>query len=298
MVISYKYGILQLRSDDVRNEILNVGIVVEKEGGLVVHCPTKLDKIRAISAALNEDEVRSDIFSIPSMVDQFQLEQKLNEKTLEAISQFVGLNVGAFGRFECPNAGFYDGQVDWLMNTYVNPEPSAPKPVQKKPTKLRNSIKKALNEVKILARKSDGLDSHRVLTDHKLSEGVVVDFLLQNGKMHVVEAVDATNDMSSVRKFIFDIAMSAFTFEHARMQFGDNSIRPKLIYSASSNVEKSITSSLLAAEHQGAEIINWLSEDQKRAFVSEFIELAHPVDNGSNGNVLVHGSVQPYLKLN
>jgi hypothetical protein len=98
--------------------------------------------------------------------------------------------------------------------------------------------------------------------------------VLQNGSFHVVETVDATGDESSFRKTITEIAMSALILERARMKFGEPGTNSKLVYVASSFLEKIARPSLDAAEHQGAELVNWSSTEDRISLIRSFSALA------------------------
>lgn len=282
----------------MRGEALNVGLLYETEAGLRVRCAAGLDKIRAISAAINVADLRNDILEIPAMLDKFSTSGMLDEKAKSFIANVTPVQIAGHGTFDAPDSNFAEGQVDRLLSLYVDPEPTFSKPVRKRSAKLRSSVKRALRAEKILAGKDEDLNSHRILTDQKLAEGVVIDFLLKNGAIHVCEAVDASEDDRSFLKSLKDIALSALTFEHARMKFEKETVKPRLIYSANPSIEKNIMPSLRAAEHQGAELVNWLSEDDQRSFITEMAKLAEPTIENPKQHTLFHSSKLPYSKLN
>ena len=102
--------------------------------------------------------------------------------------------------------------------------------------------------------------------------------ILRNGVFHVIETVDASGDEHGFRKAITEIAMSALVLERARMKFGESETKARLVYQASSALEKIATPSLDAAEHQGAlTLINWLSINDRNSFVKTISSLATPL---------------------
>jgi hypothetical protein len=281
----------------MRGEALNVGLLFESESGLQVRCSPNLEKIKAISGAISAADLRNDILEIPAIIQKFY-SGDLTENSWSLISDFTPLRISGHGTFDAPDRRFAENQIDQLFKTYVEPEPAGVKAVRKRSARLRASVKRALRDEKILAGKSEGIDSHRILTDHKLSEGVVVDFLLKNGAIHVCEAIDASDADSSFMKSVKDIAMSALTFEHARMRFEKEDVKPRLIFSSSQSVEKAIMPSLKAAEHQGAQLVNWASDDDRRSFLVEMAKLAEPLQNTPRQETLFHSSALPSSKLN
>lgn len=281
----------------MRGEALNVGLLFESESGLQVRCSSNLEKIKAISGAISAVELRNDILEIPSIIRKFY-DTDFSEKSWSVISDFTPLRIAGHGTFDAPDRKFAENQIEQLFRMYVESEPAIAKVVRKRSARLRASVKRALRDEKILAGKSEGIDSHRILTDHKLSEGVVVDFLLKNGAIHVCEAIDASDEEGSFIKSVKDIAMSALTFEHARMRFENQDVKPRLIFSSSHSVEKAIMPSLKAAEHQGAQLVNWTSDDDRRSFLVEMTKLAEPLQKEARQEMLFHSSTLPSAKLN
>jgi hypothetical protein len=117
--------------------------------------------------------------------------------------------------------------------------------------------------------------------------------------MHVIETVDATSDHGSLRKTVADIAVSALVLEQARMTFGERETKAQLVYDASAAMEKLATPSLDAAAHQGAELINWASHDERRSFLVRMAQLAEPLPSKKEARLAsVHASTQGRFKLN
>ncbi|TPG18514.1 hypothetical protein EAH87_10400 [Sphingomonas koreensis] len=115
--------------------------------------------------------------------------------------------------------------------------------------------------------------------------------------MHVIETVDAQGTDVSVRKLVADVAVSALVLEQARITFGEEQTNAKLVYSATSFNEGLAKPSLLAAEHQGAELINWSSLDDRTKLITEMAQLAHPLSDKRKA-FPVNSSLQHRFSLN
>lgn len=297
MAHSYKFGIIRFASTPLRGEALNIGVLIETEAGLQVRYPARLERLRAISAALDLAAVEQDLRELPELM------QRLNQTDLDsgsfakALSSFSSFQLGQRGEINAATPELVELQLADLISRYIMPEPALLKPVKKRPTRLRKNIWNALRSEKILARPSEGLDSHRVVFQHKLSEGVIADFVLRNGAMHIVESVDVSENVS-LNRALLDIAMSALTFEHARIEFPNQAVKPRLVYQASAEFERFISPSLYAAQHQGAEIINWNSQDQRNALLVQFSLLAQSLDEGKRHPSLFHSSTLPMKRIN
>ncbi|WP_081628131.1 DUF3037 domain-containing protein [Sphingobium indicum] len=58
MVRSYKFAIVRLAPGGVRDERINVGVVVFGEASIDVRLPKRLDKIRVLSSAIDQSSIR------------------------------------------------------------------------------------------------------------------------------------------------------------------------------------------------------------------------------------------------
>jgi hypothetical protein len=159
----------------------------------------------------------------------------------------------------------------------VEPEPAPVRPRVKR-TKLFSQVKKSFHDKRVLARENEGLDSHRIVAAYKLDDGIVADMVLCNGAYHIIETVDASGDEHAFRRAVTEIAISALVLERARMRFGENSTKGRLVYITSTVLERVARPSLDVAENQGAELINWQSADDRNSFVHLLSSMATPIE--------------------
>lgn len=297
----YNYAIAQFATSQVRNERLNLGLVVIDDSRLDVHLPKSLDKVRAISAALDVDEVRGALEQLPDIYG-YVLDQGIDDLSgrLQELGHFAAVSFSSMGQFTANTADQYDRYIERLLIALVEPEAAPAKEHRRRPTKLLSNVKSAFKTERVLARKGEGLDTHRIVTNYKVAEGLPADLALRNGVMHIVQTVDASSEDAPVKRAVSEIAVSALVFEHARMDFGDDGTRSNLVYKANSASESLITPSLDAAEHQGAKLINWESRDDRTRFIVELSSLAEPLADIRQKPVSggIHASVQPKFRLN
>lgn len=294
----YKYAIAQFPADAIRNERLNLAIVVFEADRLDVRIPKSLDKLRAISNAINLDTVRDSLSQLVGLDDFARASYGAEiAKRMMFIEQAAPISFSAVGEFYAHDKLSYDNIVISLLTKLVEPE-RAPMRIIHRPTRLLREVKSAFKMERVLAKKDEGLDAHRIVSNHKVAEGLAADLILKNGAMHVVQTADASVADGSIRRSIANIAVSALVFEQARMNFGEKNTKSKLVYKASSGMESIISPSLDAAEHQGATLINWESRDDRNRFIIELSSLAEPMPKKNAVATKVHASNQPSLKLN
>jgi hypothetical protein len=130
------------------------------------------------------------------------------------------------------------------------------------------------------------------VTGYQLEEGLVADMVLQNGAMHVIETIDATGEDGSIRRAIGEIGIAALVLERARMKFGEANTKARLVYNASSALEAIALPSLEAAAHQGAELINWASGNDRVRFVHSLASLATPIERKRRVKSVTNGPQQ------
>lgn len=295
----YSYAIAQFAAGAGRDERLNLGIVVLKDDELEVRLPRSLDKLKAISAALDVDLVRRAVQQLPEL-DQYVREQGAIglQDRLDELRQLASVSLSSIGQFSAPSDEQFDRCLDHLMARLVEPEPAPHREIKRRPTGLLRDVKSAFRQERVLARKGENLDAHRIVINHKIAEGLPADLILKNGAMHVVQTVDASSSEGSTRRMISSIAISALVFEQARMHYGETHTRSNLIYKATSSLEPLISPSLEAAQHQGARLVNWESRDDRVKFIVELSSLADPLADISPKASNIHASVQPKFRLN
>ena len=293
----YEFVVVQIE-DRRRDERLNAAVAIFTDQGLDVRLPRRLEKLRALSGAFNIDHIRHSLEELACTDAQLCSQNELTvDERLGMINELTPFRLSAPGSFDAPSIASYESWVDRLLKLLVEPE-APPVKLSKKRTRLASAFKAALREERVLARKGEGLSAHRVVTNVQIAEGLAADFVLKNGAMHVIETVDLVSEEFAIRKVVSDIAVSALVLEQARMTFGGKNTEARLVYEASSAVEKFALPSLEAAAHQGAALINWASGDDRRNLLVNLAQLADPIPTKKELNARIHASTQGRLRLN
>jgi len=278
MVQSFKFAVVRLAPGGVRDERINIGVVVFQNDGVDVRLPRRLDKIRVLSSAIDQAKVRE----LATLINDRDASLRSSgvedaEARFRAIGKIGPLSFSQLGSFSCSSARDYESRIASLFQHVVDPEP-APKTIRSKRSRVLTQLKRALREHRVLARPDENLHSHRVVSNLSLADGLVADLVLKNGKMHVLETVDVSDPDTSARKAVTDIAVSALVLEQARISFGEDQTSSRLVYAASCSVEAAAKSCLDAAAHQGADLYNWASDQDKIRLITSITSLATPLE--------------------
>lgn len=295
------FAVVQFAAHPARDERLNVGLIVFHENSLDVRLSKRLDRVRTLSAALDVDQVRASLENLSELDAYVRSTGALTPaERLAGIASLAPVLFSSLGLLHSPSFSEYENSVASLLQKLVEPEPAPQKIIRGRPSGLLSSLKKAFKQERVLARKGDDIESHRIVPKHPVGEGFEADLVLKNGRMHVFQVVDASSDEHSVRRIRGDIALSAMLFEQARMTFGGEETKTRLVYQASSSVETIAAPALHVAEHQGAELINWESNDDRLKFIHEISSLATPIPDkkAKNNKLSIHASTQHKFLLN
>ncbi len=295
------FAVIQFAAHPARDERLNVGLIVFHKNSLDVRLSKRLDRVRTLSAALDVDQVRASLSNLDAL-DAYarSVGASTPMERLAQIASLAPVQFSSLGLLHSPSSSEYENAIASLLQKLVEPEPALMKATKGRPSKLLTTLKRAFRQERVLARKGEDLNSHRILAKHPIAEGYEADLILKNGLMHVFETADASGEDQTPRKIIADIAVSALVFEQARMTFGETGTKTKLIYQASSRMEAVATSALHLAEHQGAELINWESNDDRLKFITQVSSLATPIPESKTkvDKVSINASTQHRFQLN
>jgi hypothetical protein len=117
----FKYAIVKLAPDDARDERINVGVVILKDDVPDVRIAKCLDKVRAISGAIEPEILRGVIAKLADFGDAF-LKQSANNPTELAFSRFGLLSFSKLGQFSAQDSEAYERRVQAIMKALVEPE--------------------------------------------------------------------------------------------------------------------------------------------------------------------------------
>jgi hypothetical protein len=293
----FEYAVIQL-ADVSRDERLNAALAIFSDQGLELRIPRRLEKLRALSSALDVDDVRAAISQLEDF-DKVLLDQGCTDVVdrIRALGALSPLKLTSPSYFVAPTQAIYEEWIVRLTKALIDPEPARLKPVFKR-TKLLTMMKSAFRSERVLAKRGEDISAHRLVSNVIIAEGLNADFVLKNGAMHVIETVDASGDELSARKVVSDIAVSALVLEQARMKFGENSTESRLVYDASVEAERIAMPSLEAAAHQGTRLINWASTNDRNALIDQLSNLATPYETKKSDRPEVHASTQHRFKIN
>ena len=150
----YSFAIARFAAHPARDERLNVGVIVFEESGLDIFPAKNLEKVRAITSALESTDLRESLLHLSDLDASVRCEgEGIDDRhaTLAALSAF---DLSPLGRFEAHSDAAYEMAISSLLSRFVEPEP-APFRKTARRSKLLSSLKSALKDEGVLARRGE-----------------------------------------------------------------------------------------------------------------------------------------------
>lgn len=298
MARCFKFSLLAVHVPAPRDERLNVGIIVFRDSQLDVRLLRSLRKVSALSLAFNEDIVRASAQNLVTLDKHLSDPGDPPESRLEQLKAVSPFYLAPLAYFFAPTAATYEEEISTILRTFVEPEPALRSAGKGKATALAAALRKSFRNDRILAAKGEDLNAHRVVTNVELATGLIADFVLKNGAMHIFETVDASSENSSVLAIAKNVGLAAITIEQARICYGNSITVARLVYQTNAQTEALVAPALHAAEHQGVELVNWASTDDQIKLRTTVSSLATPLPRKQRGGLPINASTQPRFAIN
>jgi hypothetical protein len=259
---TFKYTILRASPDPRRGERVNVGIIVFMPDRLDVRF-AELRKLQALTGRKWERYATDYQRRVTSLFVEGSEEGPL-------LKRIAGLeNVilpSEFGWLTAKDHAEYETRVNEILATFIR------KPITERPAKeprLNTEIADEFRRVKILAGKDEGLESHKVLRNFPIEEGLPADFVVKNGVYHVT----ATLDFRKIEVPVAEAALKAVVLDRARtalspdarrigvyaLEVGDSTFQPHIHVLTS----------------YADETFNWSDPDERRRYQHQIYDAVH-----------------------
>ena len=125
MAHSFNFAIVRIAPDDVRDERINVGVVVFRDGGLDLRLAARIQKIRAISGILTLADIDGAGTAF-SQIDKLShvLKEAPVEQRYSAISRVGPFSLSSLGSFVAKDEDAYEARISYIIRSYVDTEVS------------------------------------------------------------------------------------------------------------------------------------------------------------------------------
>lgn len=185
----YHYVVLRLKTNDLRNEIINVGIVLFDESlkpTVITMAP--LNKLRAIDTSWDAARLSQWTMRVHDVVDMAKDAKEL----LATLGRFGYCDQKAIGMFMASSKREVDENISEIKRVYVANKSGAERQQKEKKSKLQILLKEQFERMQVLGSTMEDLANHMVVPNVPVPEhpGLKSDFLFKNGVYRITQTID------------------------------------------------------------------------------------------------------------
>lgn len=185
----YHYVVLRLKTNDLRNEIINVGIVLFDESlkpTVITMAP--LNKLRAIDTSWDAARLSHWTMRVHDVVDMAKDAKEL----LATLDRFGYCDQKAIGMFMASSKREVDENISEIKRFYVANKSGAERLQKEKKSKLQILLKEQFERMQVLGSTMEDLANHMVVPNVPVPEhpGLKSDFLFKNGVYRITQTID------------------------------------------------------------------------------------------------------------
>jgi hypothetical protein len=189
MSTTYHYVVLRLAPDDLRGEIINVGVMLlhDAQAPKIVMMAT-LNKLRAIDASWDMLRLLAWTENIHTIVQHC----KTASVQVQVLGSFGFCDPDAVGTFHAETDTELANAISELRRTYVANRATAEKPKREKHTRLQTAMREQFKRMQVLGDTVDDIAAHLVVANVPVAgyPDLKADFVYKNGTYRITQTID------------------------------------------------------------------------------------------------------------
>lgn len=215
----YHYVVLRLKTNDLRNEIINVGIVLFDESlkpTVITMAP--LNKLRAIDTSWDAARLTQWTKRVHDLV-----EMERDAKTLLAtLDRFGYCDQKAIGMFMASSKREVDENIAEIKRVYVSNKSGVERQQKEKKSKLQILLKEQFERMQVLGSTMEDLANHMVVPNVPVPEhpGLKSDFLFKNGVYRITQTFDYNVSVDSLHHKLSEACVKSTAADLAVGKYG------------------------------------------------------------------------------
>ncbi|MHB1701180.1 MAG: DUF3037 domain-containing protein [Acidobacteriaceae bacterium] len=214
----YHYVVLRLAIDDLRGEIINVGIVLfaeEEQPRLIVMAT--LNKLRALDASWDQARFGRWVANIQEIIAQ----QRTPQEAVQGLAMFGFCDAEAIGMFTASNQTELASEIAEVKATYVSNRAATAQHRERR-SRLHTLLRERFRAMHVLGATMDDLANHMVVA-HVPVPGhseLRTDFLYGNGVYSITQAIDYRISPDSVHNKLSEVCLKITAAHMAARAYG------------------------------------------------------------------------------
>lgn len=258
---TFDFSLIIVEPDARRGERVNVGLVVFKPEGLDVRI-VESRKVSFIDSMNWDSFLRS--FEA-NLADAFGRTRSVSEVRDVAAALGRKARLSEPGWFSARNSDEYEDNVKRIIERLIS-RPKKPRRISD--TSVATQIAASFKSAEILANPGDSLSSGRVIRNFSVDEsaGLIADFALKNGSLHVATTVNLT----TTNPHIGTSASKAITMDKAKRTL--DSAKAYCVYAVAPSRSTEVREHISLLRDYADDVFNWLEPDDQKRFKHLFFD--------------------------
>lgn len=267
MARSFEFSVLRLMPDPARGEMINLGVVVFREGEVDVRVGEVVTRARLLYPDLTPETLREGI-AILQRLGAVSLPTAERYASLRHIGPFVLGELGYFTAEE-DTAQSYESNLARVMRVFTSATRSTPK-FSRSTSRLTTMVRKAFRGEKVLAQVGDAgaISEHKIVPEWPLPSrpSLRADLALSNGIVRVCEIVDLNmSDDGPAPPSLFE---GVVTLDVAhRVADAQQTVFAYRAVGATARIDEALG---IASIH-ASDLVNWDNKKEQEDFLHQWI---------------------------
>ena len=224
MTTTYHYVVLRLATDDLRGEIINVGVILfegRKKAQPIVMAP--LNKLRALDSTW--DLARLNRWS--EGLDRVIASETDLGALLRVLGRFGYVDPDAVGMFTASSAHEVTQNIREIKATYVSNKADSERQPRDKRTRLQTSLRDQFKRMHVLGGEVGDLANHLVVQNVPVPghPELKSDFVFKNGVYRLTQTLDYNVAPDSLHNKLMEACVKSTAAEMALKDYGSDALR-------------------------------------------------------------------------
>lgn len=221
---TYHYVVLRLATDNLRGEVINVGIVLfaadAKPRTIMM---ATLNKLRALDSTWDSARLSAWATNIEAIVQSGDTATKI----VRALGSFGFCDPDAVGMFTAESDAQVAQNIAGIKADYVANKSSAEKPQREKHTRLQTALRKQFEKMQVMGNNIGDIAQHLVVQNVPVPAyaDLKSDFLYKNGDYRITQALDYHVAPDSLHNKLQEVCVKSTAAEMAFKAYGPKTLR-------------------------------------------------------------------------
>ncbi len=221
---TYHYVVLRMATDNLRGEVINVGIVLfaagEKPRTIMM---ATLNKLRALDATWDSARLGKWTSNVQAIVQNGETATQI----VRALGSFGLCDPDAIGMFTADTEAQVAQNIASIKADYVANKSSIDKPKREKHTRLQTALRKQFEKMQVMGTEIGDIAAHLVVQNVPVPtcSELRSDFVYKNGDYRITQTLDYHVAPDSLHNKLQEVCVKSTAAEMAFKSYGPKTLR-------------------------------------------------------------------------